>query len=282
MKVAIIGYGFVGKAIEFGTKKNVEIIKIDPKLGTDISQLIDFKPDICFICVPTPMNNDGSQNIDILENVINDLLANSIKSLFILKSTVLPNHINKLKKLIPEVVLNPEFLRERHANDDFINSKLIVLGGSKKSTKLAAEFYKNHTICVATNYKFTDLISASLIKYSINTFLSLKVTFFNELNDIFSESNPSIEWEDFINIISLDERIGSSHMKVPGVDGKYGYGGPCFPKDCNALIKYSDDIGKPFELLKKSSEINNKIRKQYKELSKREIEQNINYNIKTN
>ena len=281
MRVAIIGYGFVGKAIEFGAKKNVEIIKIDPNLGTDISELIDFAPDVCFICVPTPMNNDGSQDIDILESVIDGLLLNSIKSLFILKSTVLPNYIYKFKKLLPELVLNPEFLRERYANEDFINSKLIVLGGSKKSTKLAAEFYKNHTNCVTRNYKFTDLISASLIKYSINTFLSLKVTFFNELNDIFSELNPSADWEDFIDIISVDERIGSSHMKVPGVDGKFGYGGPCFPKDCNALIKYSDDIGKPFKLLKKSTEINNKIRNQYKELSKREIEQNINYNIKS-
>ena len=54
MRVAIIGYGFVGKAIEFGAKKNVEIIKIDPNLGTDISELIDFAPDVCFICVPPP------------------------------------------------------------------------------------------------------------------------------------------------------------------------------------------------------------------------------------
>ena len=89
-----------------------------------------------------------------------------------------------------------------------------------------------------------------------------------------------MEWEDFIDIISIDERVGRSHMRVPGMDGKFGYGGPCFPKDCNALIKYSYDIGKPFELLEKSSEINNKIRKQYKTLSKREIEQNINYNKK--
>ena len=280
MRVAIIGYGFVGKAIEFGTKKSVEIIRIDPNLNNNISELVNFKPDICFICVPTPMNDDGSQDIRILENVINDLLSNSIKSLFILKSTVLPNHVRNIKERIPELVLNPEFLRERYANEDFINSKLIVLGGSEKSTKLAADFYKNYTKCKTTKYKFTDLISASLIKYTINTFLSLKVIYFNQLNDIFSESNPSMEWEDFIDIISIDERVGRSHMRVPGMDGKFGYGGPCFPKDCNALIKYSYDIGKPFELLEKSSEINNKIRKQYKTLSKSEIEQNINYNKK--
>ena len=278
MRVAIIGYGFVGKALESGIKDHVKTYRVDPRLGTEISELVDFKPDVCFICVPTPMNDDGSQDTSILQKVIDDLLLNSISSLIILKSTVLPNYVNKLKKLIPEIVLNPEFLRERHANEDFINSKLIVLGGSKESTLLAAEFYKNHTHCITTSYNFTDLISATLIKYSINTFLALKVTFFNQLHDIFSESHPSMKWEDFIDIISVDERIGHSHMKVPGIDGKFGYGGPCFPKDCNALTAYSEDIGKPFELLKKSSEINNKIRKRYKKLSKREIDQNINYN----
>jgi len=279
MRVAIIGYGFVGKALEFGIKDNVEIFKVDPNLGTEVSDLVDFKPDICFICVPTPMNDDGSQDIGILQKVIDDLLSNSISSLIILKSTVLPDNVKKLKILIPSLVLNPEFLRERHANEDFINTKLIVFGGPKESTKLAADFYKNYTKCITTNYRFTDLASAALIKYSINAFLALKVTFFNQLNDVFSESNPSIKWNDFVNIISTDERIGNSHMKVPGVDGKFGYGGPCFPKDCNALIAYSKDIGKPFELLKKSVEINNKIRKKYKQLSDREIEQNINYDI---
>ena len=279
MRVAIIGYGFVGKALEFGIKDNVEIFKVDPKLGTEISDLVDFKPNICFVCVPTPMNDDGSQDTGILQTVIDDLLSNSISSLIILKSTVLPNYVKKLKILIPGLVLNPEFLRERHANDDFINSKLILLGGPKESTKLAADFYKNYTKCIVTNFRFTDLVSAALIKYSINTFLALKVTFFNQLHDVFSESNPSMRWDDFVDIISTDERIGHSHMKVPGIDGKLGYGGSCFPKDCNALIKYSDDIGKPFNLLKKSTEINNKIRKKYKKLSKREKEQNINYNL---
>jgi len=278
MRVAIIGYGFVGKALKFGLKDNVKTFKVDPRLGTEISDLIDFKPNVCFICVPTPMNDDGSQDTEILQKVIDDLLLNSISSLIILKSTVLPDYVNKLKKFIPGLVLNPEFLRERHANNDFINSKLIVLGGPIESTKLAADFYKNYTKCKTTDYKFTDHVSAALIKYSINTFLALKVTFFNQLHDVFSESGQSMEWKDFVDIISTDERIGHSHMKVPGIDGKFGYGGPCFPKDCNALIAYSENIGKPFEILKKSAEINNKIRKQYIKLSKREIEQNINYN----
>ena len=85
MRVAIIGYGFVGKALEFGIKNNVKIFKVDPNLSTEISELVDFKPNVCFICVPTPMNDDGSQDTSILQKVIDELLLNSIASLIILK-----------------------------------------------------------------------------------------------------------------------------------------------------------------------------------------------------
>ena len=67
MRVGIIGYGFVGKALANGIKNKVDIFKVDPKLGTSISDLINFNPEIIFICVPTPMNDDGSQDIKILK-----------------------------------------------------------------------------------------------------------------------------------------------------------------------------------------------------------------------
>ena len=279
MKVGIIGYGFVGKALKHGLKKNVHVLKIDPSLRTSVKDLVEFKADICFICVPTPMNKDGSQDISILKKVLSELISYSISSQIVIKSTILPDHANLIHKQVANLVFNPEFLRERHANEDFINSKLIVLGGSTQSTKIVSDFYKKYTNCLCTEHKFTDHISASLLKYSINTFLSLKVIFFNQLYEIFKESDSQTKWEEFINLISNDERVGNSHMQVPGLDGKFGFGGACFPKDCNALIKYSNDIGKPFEILKKGVEINNKIRRKYKKLSKREIDQNINYDI---
>ncbi len=279
MKVGIIGYGFVGKALAAGIKKNVDILKIDPNLNNNIEDLVKFNADICFICVPTPMNEDGSQDISILEEVIKKILSNSINSQIVIKSTILPNYIDELEKLLPNVVVNPEFLRERHAYEDFLNSNLILFGGKKESTKVVSHFYKKYTNCKSKHHKFTDLVSACLIKYSINTFLSMKVIFFNQLYEIFSNSGSSTEWDSFIDIIATDSRIGKSHMKVPGIDGKLGFGGACFPKDCNALIKYAEEIDKPFDLLKKSTEINNKIRKKYKTLSDREEEQNINYNL---
>ena len=72
--------------------------------------------------------------------------------------------------------------------------------------------------------------------------------------------------------------MGNSHMNVPGPDGRYGFGGPCFPKDVNALIEYSKEIGSELSLLKKANTINNNIRAQYNDVTIREKEQNIKFN----
>ena len=278
MKVAIIGYGFVGKALENGFKENVETFLVDPKLKTEINELNSFLPEIIFICVPTPMNDDGTQMISILKDVISKISKLTVSPLVVIKSTVLPMHLSNIEKLGLKYIYNPEFLREKYANEDFINSELILFGGQKDYTDCLAEFYKNHTNCVTKQYQQTDLISASLIKYSINTFLSNKVIFFNELYEVFKESGSLDSWDNITDIISIDKRIGDSHMQVPGHDGKFGFGGPCLPKDCNALISYSKELNKPMTILNQVIETNNKIRKTYETLSEREIEQNVNYN----
>ena len=278
MKVAIIGYGFVGKALQNGLKTSVEVLLVDPKLNTDINDLKTFKPDTIFICVPTPMNDDGSQDASILENVINELNLLPESALIVLKSTVIPSYISRIEIKIPNIVYNPEFLRENFASEDFINADLIIFGSNNDdATKKLANFYRQYTKCINTNYQFTDLISASLIKYSINSFLSSKVIFFNELFKVFSNSGTEDNWENFIEIIKNDKRIGNSHMQVPGPDGKLGFGGACFPKDTQALLQYSKDVDEPLKLLEKCISVNNNIRRQYNSLSKREAEQNINF-----
>ena len=278
MKVAIIGYGFVGKALQNGLKTSVEVLLVDPKLNTDINDLKTFKPDTIFICVPTPMNDDGSQDASILENVINELNLLPESALIVLKSTVIPSYISRIEIKIPNIVYNPEFLRENFASEDFINADLIIFGSNNDdATKKIANFYRQYTKCINTNYQSTDLISASLIKYSINSFLSSKVIFFNELFKVFSNSGTEDNWENFIEIIKNDKRIGNSHMQVPGPDGKLGFGGACFPKDTQALLQYSKDVDEPLKLLEKCISVNNNIRRQYNSLSKREAEQNINF-----
>ena len=277
MKIGIIGYGFVGKALAAGLNEDVSLLKIDPKLNTNINDLIDFKPNAIFICVPTPMNEDFSQDISILNDVIKKLNVLNLQSLIVIKSTVLPKYIIEIEKQISEFIYNPEFLREKHANQDFIESKLIVFGENNTSAKKLEEIYRGHSKCICTDYIYTDAIAASLIKYTINSFLATKVTFFNELNSLFNQSGTEESWDNFILAIANDPRIGNSHMQVPGHDGRLGFGGACLPKDSNAFNIYSEEVGEPLSLLKKVIKTNNKIRAKYNVKTLRELEQNIKY-----
>ena len=132
MKIGIIGYGFVGKALEKGFLENVDIFIVDPILNTTISELASFNPEYVFICVPTPVKKDGSQDLHILDSVFDEVNKILPKCLIVIKSTVLPDALKSYSLLHKHVVFNPEFLRERSAVDDFINSKLIVFGGKEE------------------------------------------------------------------------------------------------------------------------------------------------------
>ena len=277
MKVAIVGLGFVGKSLLNGIKDSALVKQIDPKLGTNIDELKEFLPEIIFICVPTPMDNDKTQDISIVKSVVDQINNLSISSLVVLKSTLLPNHVKDLEEIIPRFTYNPEFLREKHANKDFINSELIVFGGNKKDALILSRFYKDHTKCICKEHIFTDAKTASLIKYTINSFLSVKVIFFNELKELFDESGANEDWKKFIKYIAKDNRIGSSHMQVPGHDGRLGFGGACLPKDSNAFVNYANQIEKQLNILNNAIKLNNDIRSSYNEKTKRELEQNITY-----
>ena len=277
-KIAIIGLGFVGSALEKAIRKEKSIIaKIDPKLNTSVKNLIDFRPEIIFITVPTPMLNNGDQDISIVKNVLSEIKIHNIKSLIVIKSTILPSNIQPIFAKLKNCVYNPEFLREMHAYDDFIKGELIVFGGEKKLTDELATFYNNFTKCINKEYIYTDPIAASMIKYCINSYLATKVTYFNQLNSVFNASGTSESWENFIFAINKDKRIGNTHMDVPGHDGLKGFGGACLPKDTNSFFKYSRMIGKPFSLLNHVLKVNNKIRSGYNHMTSREKEQNINF-----
>ncbi len=277
MKIGIIGYGFVGKALFSAFNNNVEVFKVDPKVNTDIKDLKKFAPDAVFICLPTPMRNDGSIDSSIIISVLNDIKSCDFNCLIVIKSTIHPGIIKKLEDIIGDFVYNPEFLREKYSESDFVNSKLIVFGGNKNFSKKVAAIYKNFTKCICTDYVYTDTISASLLKYTINSFLATKVIFFNELKELFDTSSAEESWENFIKMLSLDIRIGSSHMNVPGPDGRFGFGGACFPKDTNAIVDYANNLGVDMKLIKKVIDTNNKIRAEYNTKIEREVDQNIQY-----
>ncbi len=280
MKIAIIGFGFVGKALFNALDHKVKVLKVDPKLGTSVSDLKEFDPDCTFLCLPTPMHDDGSQDISIVMEVLLKIKEINIASLIVIKSTIHPGNIQKILRIFPDFVYNPEFLREKYADHDFVNSKLIVFGGNKSSSVKLAEIYEKYTCCSTKDYIHTDPQAASLVKYAINSFLATKVIFFNELKNLLLISDSKEKWENFIEIISKDIRIGSSHMDVPGHDKRKGFGGACLPKDSSAIVAYADSMDVDMTLIKTVIKTNNQIRASYNTKTEREKEQNIIYKDK--
>jgi len=279
MKVGIIGYGFVGKALENGIDDSVSTLNIDPKLNTSIKDLVPFQPNIIFICVPTPLCEDLSLDASIVHSVVDEILEYNIDCLIVLKSTILPNHLEKISQRVDRFVYNPEFLREKHANEDFLNSNLIVFGGEQIDIDEIKDFYIGRTKCTCKTYVETDLVTASLIKYTINSYLATKVSFFNELKNIFVKAGANDSWDNFVRYLQKDSRLGNSHMSVPGHDGKEGFGGACLPKDSLALLNFYKENNLDFKVLKSAVDVNNVIRDKYND-DPREREQRINFKKK--
>lgn len=267
IKIGIVGHGFVGKAVDYGfTHRDVEKHIIDPKYGTFIDNL-PHDCDVVFVCVPTPMNDNSATLKAVISELHNRFPNNTC--LIVIKSTVTPDVIGDFA--YSGVVYNPEFLAEKSAMHDFVNPQFHVFGGNGEDTKYLEHVYTTYSLCNPCQTFHVSHTDASFIKYGINTFLATKVTFFNQLFDTIND----VECANFASIIAAigsDERIGSSHTKVPGFDSKRGFGGACFPKDCAALYEYDNRL----TLLGESIRINNDYRSRY-ELDEREREQNVHY-----
>ena len=263
MKLGIVGHGFVGSAVNQGFTKDVKKYIVDPKYysSNTIESLIEFKPDATFVAVPTPMLENGECNTEILESVLVKL--NNFKDhLVIIKSTVPAYKLQQLQEQCTnlKIVLNPEFLTEKNHIEDFRNPAMHIFGGALKDTKLAEDIYKQSD-CSECPVFHTDIISASMVKYCINSFLATKVTFMNEMYDVLSAAR-GCDWPTFVKMINADKRIGNTHLKVPGNDGMRGYAGSCFPKDTNALAYFAREIlNTPFTQLETSIKINDTLRK---------------------
>ena len=276
-RVLVIGHGFVGSALETSFHEEVEKKIVDPKYNTKVQDFASFNPHLVFICVPTPSKSDGSIDTSILEKVTKECIDLYPKSIITIKSTCLPNILKDLQNLSKRVIHNPEFLTEKNAVDDFISSSFQIFGGNKENCVYVSDFLKNYTKCKFVESHYVSIEVASLIKYTINSFLAIKVVFFNQIKEIFETLELENEYENFTNGVRLDERIGSSHMKVPGPDGRVGFGGACFPKDTKAFVHFFNENKAHFSILEDAIKVNDKIRKSYIQMLDREKEQNIDF-----
>jgi UDPglucose 6-dehydrogenase len=182
-----------------------------------------------------------------LESVLENLAKVNYTGVVISKCTAPPDTYKKLNDRFHNLVHAPEFLTAANAVDDYINGKFSIIGGKVRAYQHEAERIIKITQPHLKNIKFCSIGEAALAKYSINSFLATKVVFMNELHGVAVASG--LDFDTIASMIRLDERIGSSHMKVPGPDGSFGFGGYCFPKDTAALIKYAESLNKPLNVL---------------------------------
>lgn len=260
-KIGVVGCGFVGTAVSTGFQTvlndKVEVLEYDKFKDTDSLQKVVDESDIIFICLPTPMNEDGSCNTSIIEEVVQEIYEIVDKrKLLVLKSTVPPGTTNKLSKKYPKLdfCFNPEFLTQAKFIEDFIKQDRILLGWAEqdpsdknheKINSLYRDFKQQRNelqLYTGGTLSFEGGSSeVEMAKYIANTFLTTKVVFFNEMYEICKAAG--IDYDFAVKMATSDKRIGNSHTKVPGPDGQFGAGGPCFPKDTNALIAFAKELG---------------------------------------
>jgi len=257
-KIGIIGYGFVGEsqAFAFAPVSDVKIFDIDKTKATHTLDEV-LQQDFIFVCLPTPMKQNGEQDLSYIENFFNGIGLHNTNAIFILKSTVLPKTTKQLNEKYPfNIVFCPEFLTEKNAKLDMLTQSRIILGGQidlilKVQSLFEVRFGNKH-------YILTDSTSAEIIKYMCNNFLSVKVSFVNEYYDLVQ--NLGADWYKVIEGFVSDPRIGNSHTQTPGHDGKRGFGGTCFPKDINAIIQFSKGANIEMDTLSAAWKTNLRIR----------------------
>ena len=262
--IGIIGQGFVGNAIYQKFKNYFDVLTYDldtSKCNSTKEDLI-FKCNTIFLCLPTPMNMDGSCNVDIVQNTLSeiDLIADNqeVKKTIVIKSTVSPGTTKKWNSLYQslDIVFNPEFLTEANAVDDFNNQNRIILGGPRPATTELRRLYSK--VFPKAHIIKTDSTHAEMVKYLTNSFLATKVSFANEMYQVCEKLN--IDYDKVVEYATLDDRLGKSHWNVPGPDGDFGFGGHCLPKDLHALISLAHDLNVRPRILTAVDSKNNDVR----------------------
>ena len=221
----------------------------DPAKGLGSLKEIN-EAELVYVCVPTPYVAGVGFDDSAIADAISHLRAGKT---IVIKSTVLPGTTDKFQRLNPQhtVLFNPEFLREKTANEDFLTPDRQIIGYCGSDSEEAAGIIQ--TLPRAPYEAIVPAAAAEMTKYATNCFLAMKVIFGNELFDLCQA--VSIDYELVKQGFSVDKRIGDSHFNV--LDSGYrGYGGKCLPKDTMSLLDLADDAGIEMKLLQAAHEVN--------------------------
>lgn len=263
--IGIIGGGVVGGAVKNffrGASVYDKYKQLDSIEEVGKSRFI-------FICVPTPYN--GGFDLSILDEAIANTISHMTdpqNQLLVIKSTALPGTTQKYQDRYPEVnfAFNPEFLRDKTANEDFIknNRQLVGYTTKTKDNPLVTELLE-----ILPHAPYRKIVSsgvAEMIKYAGNTFLALQVIFANQIYDICEALG--VNYDDVKEAVKSDKRVGNSHWEIWHTEASLesnrnesyrGYGGKCFPKDINSLIAEGKALGVDMSLFEASRNLNLKL-----------------------
>ena len=258
MKIGVLGVGFVGgthaKAFEIA---GIEVAKHDIKFQTTtLDDLLGCE--LIFVCLPSPTKN-GQQDLTILQTSLEALKDKGFSGVLCVKSTVLPGTVSSLRDRTGlRLVHCPEFLKERTALQDFFMQKAVLIGGCKDDTSVVAKAYQLQRSKMGLEplvvLEFDSSTTTEMAKYMHNTFLALKVAYANQFKMACDKQGVSY---DEVKMAAVSQGvIGSTHLSVPGPDGKLGFSGTCFPKDVKALLSICPDLS----ILEAAQQFNESIR----------------------